>query len=231
MVIKAVYFDLDNTLVDRTASIERFATMFVEKYGSRLHKFNTASISSMINVIDNGGYLAPDSKYGKISEAVGCELSCQLDWKHRVSAQELIDFWKVVFPQSSVEMVGAMNLLQSLYDQGYFLGVISNGAHVSRIQTLAATSFDSLISQVVSSGEFGKKKPNPEIFAYAMASQGFSAHECVYVGDHPINDAIGSLNAGMRSVLLKGYHSSENLPDSIYQIESLSEVESLAKSP
>ena len=231
MVIKAVYFDLDNTLVDRTASIERFATMFVEKYGSRLHNPNTESIFSIINVIDNGGYLAIDSKYGKISEAVGCELSCQLDWKHRVSAQELIDFWKTVFPQSAVEMVGAMDLLQSLYDQGYFLGVISNGAHASRIQTLASTSFDSLISQVVSSGEFGKKKPNAEIFFEAMASQGFSAHECVYVGDHPINDAIGSLNAGMKSVLLKGYHASENLPDSIFQIESLSEVESLAKSP
>ncbi|SDI08949.1 putative hydrolase of the HAD superfamily [Vibrio xiamenensis] len=231
MAIKAVYFDLDNTLVDRTASIERFATMLIKKYGSRLYKHSPESISSIIKVVDNGGYLATDSKYAKISEAVGCELSNQLDWKLRVSAKELIDFWKVVFPQSAVEMVGAKNLLRSLYNQGYFLGVISNGAHASRIQTLMATSFYSLISQVVSSGSFGKKKPNPEIFVDTMASQRFCAHECMYVGDHPINDAIGSLNSGMRPVLLKGYHPSENLPDSIFQIESLSEVESLVISP
>ncbi|MGO1298330.1 MAG: HAD family hydrolase [Vibrio sp.] len=231
MAIKAVYFDLDNTLVDRTASIERFVTTFVEKYGSRLHITNTENISSIIKLVDNGGYLATDSKYRKISEAVGCELSRQLDWKLRVSAQELIDFWKEVFPRSAIEMAGAKNLLRNLYDQGYFLGVISNGAHASRVQTLATTAFYSLISQVVSSEKLGKKKPNPEVFVDTMASQRFSAHECVYVGDHPINDAIGSLNSGMRSVLLKGYHSMENLPDRIFQIESLSEVESLVKYP
>ncbi len=50
MAIKAVYFDLDNTLVDRTASIERFATMFIEKYGSRLYKHSPESISSIIRL-------------------------------------------------------------------------------------------------------------------------------------------------------------------------------------
>jgi len=69
------------------------------------------------------------------------------------------------------------------------------------------------------------------LYLSTMTSQSFSAHECMYVGDHPINDAIGSLNSGMRSVLLKGYHSSQNLPDSIFQIENLSEVETLVKYP
>lgn len=231
MAIKAVYFDLDNTLVDRTASIERFASTFIEKYASYLFNPDAGSISSIIKAFDNGGYLAADSKYGKIYEAVGCELSNQLDWKDKVSAQELIDFWKVVFPQSAVEMVGAKSLLDSLYKQGYFLGIISNGAHVSRVQTLAATSFYSQISQVVSSEAFGKKKPNPDIFIDTMTSQGFSGNECMYVGDHPVNDAIGSLNSGMRSVLLKGYHSLDSLPDSVFQIECLGEVELLVKSP
>ncbi len=124
-------------------------------------------------------------------------------------------------PDCSIEMHGASEVIKWLHQHGYFIGVISNGVYDSRKRTLAATTLHPYISQLVSSEISCKKKPNRDIFIDTTRSQGFAPSECVYIGDHPINDALGSLNVGMHSVLLRGFHPAENLPEKIIQIDSL----------
>ncbi|CAG9297931.1 HAD family hydrolase [Celerinatantimonas diazotrophica] len=230
-MIKAIYFDLDNTLVDRIASIERFARTFVAHYSDYLVSVSWHKVASLIQQVDNGGYLAKGSKYKKIYEAIGCELRSSLLWSKEISSSEITTYWREQFPKSTVEMPGANRLLNWLFDNGYYIGIISNGSKLSRENTLKSTSFNGLISNLVSSEEFGVKKPNPDIFIKTANKAGFSPQECVYVGDHPVIDSQGALDAGMYSVLLTGFNSELAVPDNCFKIHYLSELTRVLKTP
>jgi len=55
------------------------------------------------------------------------------------------------------------------------------------------------------SGAVGIAKPDKAIFHRACSQLGIHPHEAWFVGDNPINDAIGARNAGLVDVWLRGY--------------------------
>jgi putative hydrolase of the HAD superfamily len=57
----------------------------------------------------------------------------------------------------------------------------------------------------VVSGVQGVHKPDPEIFWRAAAYAGVAPAQCIYVGDHPVNDIEGATAAGMHPVYLDAY--------------------------
>lgn len=230
-MIQAVYFDLDNTLVDRSASIDRFAICFIRFFGSQLVDTDAARVATMIKAIDNGGYLPENSKHLTIFEAIGEGLSANLDWHITPAPSELSTFWRQVFPKCSVEMAGATQLINNLHRHGYFVGIISNGAHASREATVASTSFAHLIRQLVSSESAGVAKPNPEIFLNSVRKLGFNPNQCMYIGDHPVNDMHGAQLAGLSATLLHGFHPNLAPPKNIPIINELSEVMALLEAP
>lgn len=223
-MIRAIYFDLANTLVDRTASIDQFSRAFLKQYKGQLDCVSAARISDIIQSQDNGGYLPDTSPYRKIYEAIGAELYRQLPWHRAPSAAEITHVWQAQFPKHTVAMAGAEALLSSLQTQGYHLGVISNGKEESRQCTLRATPFADRFKQIVSSEAFGVRKPGVRIFVETARAAGFNPTVCYYVGDHPINDAAGAINAGMKAVLLSGYHPELAVPEAAMVIHHLSEV-------
>lgn len=225
--VKAIYFDLDNTLVDRRASIDRFAEVFVHHFKRQLNQATAEVIAERIQQIDCGGYLPSGSGYKKISQAIAGELYRWLDWVVPISETQIEAFWREQFPQCTVVMTGALETLTQLTEQGFHLGIISNGSHDSREKTVAATPFSHFIQQLVSSGQFGQKKPHPEIFLSTLEAAGFKPSQCLYVGDHPVNDIQGALSAGLHAVWLKGFHDSTRLPQQTPVITSLLELLSL----
>jgi putative hydrolase of the HAD superfamily len=226
-VKSAIYFDLDNTLTDRNASIDVFAKRFIAHFSKALFVTSVYNVSNIIREQDNGGYLDKSSPYQKISQAVSRELHNQLAWKTEVSIEFIEQFWKAEFPHSTVEMKGANQLINALHLQGFHLGVISNGAEASRQKTVASTIFGHLFMQVVSSGEFGVKKPNCSIFIETAKVAGFTPSQCVYIGDHPINDIYGAINAGMTGIWLQGFHDPSGLPNDAIKITNLDEIRAL----
>ncbi|GLQ74017.1 HAD family hydrolase [Vibrio penaeicida] len=205
-MIKAVYFDLDNTLVDRNASIDRFALKFYDHFSKQLVESDIDKISSLIKTLDNGGYLKPDSPYKRIYTAIAYELPKQLNWHSPPLPIEIEQFWKNNIPECAVEMNHAHELISTLKEKGLHLGIISNGEEWSRQRTAHATSFSHHFSQIISSEKAGYKKPDSRIFIESARSAGYSTSECIYVGDHPVNDVQGSINAGMKAIWLSGYH-------------------------
>jgi putative hydrolase of the HAD superfamily len=92
-------------------------------------------------------------------------------------------------------------VLQDLRDRGLMLGVISNFEEwLERL--LAELGIAGLFDVQVISGIEGVEKPDPAIFALALARTGTSAPECVYVGDNPRFDTDPAEALGMRGVLI-----------------------------
>jgi HAD superfamily hydrolase (TIGR01549 family) len=118
----------------------------------------------------------------------------------------------------------AKMVVNELTKRGYLLGIISNVIGVHEIPDwLEADGLTHYFKSVVLSSVFGRRKPDPEIYWEAARRIGVPPEKCVYIGDNPNRDVVGTRNAGFGMVILlmntadveKEPLSGENQPDLI----------------
>jgi len=215
--LRAVLFDLDDTLTDRSRSIERLAGRFLDRFGMDLAGCELHEVIRAIHGGDRGGY-AP-------REELGAHLQSSLPWRQAPGVERLVDFWRDNFPQCNVERSGVTSTLQSLHRKGLKLGVISNGFTASQNTKLDVMGIRSLFSVVLISQEVGISKPDPRIFQMGLEKLGVLASEAIFVGDNPVVDVAGSRKVGIRSILLncRGGQAPETgpCPETIASIDQL----------
>ena len=224
MTIRAVLFDLDNTLTHRDQSIVAYSRHLADHYQHQLQHDESNLIQSIIRRIDHGGY--PKKEYlthPSIAASVAYALQQELSWNSLPDLDELSQFWFQQFGLSAVAMPGAKSLLTELKQRGYKLAVISNGGHATRLNILQGLGFSHYFDEIVSSGLLGISKPNPEIFLHTSHQLGISAQHCLYVGDHPRNDIQGATDAGMTAIWLEGFHDA-GAHRPINRIQNLAEI-------
>lgn len=221
--INVIIFDLDNTLTHRNLTIEKYSECLIEHFKLEDNSENIFKIQSIIHKIDNGGYPKKELlTHPSIAESVANSLIDLLAWKAVPHIQYLTDFWFDYFPKVAVEMPHARTILESLKAKGYVLAVLSNGKHFSRLNTIRNLGFESYFDEIISSEKVGFKKPEAEIFHKTCEILNVSTQQCLFVGDHPVNDYAGAKNVGMQALLLKGFH--EVMDENIQTIENLDEV-------
>ncbi len=204
--IRGVLFDLDNTLVHRDRSIAHYAQRLADDYALRMAPTLSDTIATLIVERDGGGYGVSGSTFPTVRDDVTSALLTRLPWHDAPPADELIAHWFAHFPGSSVEMPGATALLEALAAAGIALAIVSNGLDASRQKLARAMGFDRHVRFVLSSEAAGVKKPDARIFEQATAALGVEPRECLFVGDHPVNDAAGAHAAGLCAVWLRGFH-------------------------
>lgn len=95
----------------------------------------------------------------------------------------------------------APEVLSALRAAGRRLVVVSNW-DVSLHEVLARTGLAPLLDGALTSAEVGCAKPEPAIFARALALAGVDAAEAVHVGDSVEHDVAGARAAGIEPLLL-----------------------------
>lgn len=210
MEIQAVLFDLDNTLTHREKSITAYSQTFEKTYKASLAQVDVDQIESIIHRIDNGGYPKVELlSHKSIGTSVAHALLEELAWIEQPSLNELSDFWFSQFGVHAVEMAGAKELLYALKQEGFKLAVVSNGGHITRLNILKGLGLHHLFDEIISSELIGITKPKPEIFIETSKRLKVNVEHCLFVGDHPINDIQGAINAGMNAVFMEGFHSAD----------------------
>lgn len=96
---------------------------------------------------------------------------------------------------------GTRDALESLRTSGYRLGVVSN-ADGRVAQLLRDLDLDRCFETIIDSHHVGFEKPDPAIFACALAQLGEAASSSLYVGDMYAVDVLGARAAGLEAVLL-----------------------------
>ncbi|MEO9385711.1 HAD family hydrolase [Chromobacterium phragmitis] len=203
---QAVFFDLDNTLVHRAASIDLYAERFWRDFGHAIASGGEEWVAEVIKRCDNGGYLPAGSPFASIKQAVSHGLKTEMAWRQDVEQEALLAHWERWNAVCTAAMPGAAEAVAALLAQGVCIGVISNGSHRTRLEKVACLSFASVIGLTVSSESAGVKKPDAAIFRLAAEALGVRPEDCWYVGDHPVNDVLGAARAGMTPVWLSGFH-------------------------
>lgn len=108
--------------------------------------------------------------------------------------------------------------------RNYRLGAITNGnASVEQV------GLGHLIEHSVSAAEVQVAKPDPEIYRHLAERFDADPAEILYVGDHPLYDVVGSVEAGYQAVWINREDIAwpEHLPTPAHQVVDLHELEAL----
>lgn len=119
--------------------------------------------------------------------------------------------WRWRKPSSSTgvrgESVSGSNdvaeVLSSLRDRGYRLGVLTNGSEDQQLGKLSATGVAEFFDVVCISETIGVQKPDSRAFDTLARSLEVESHQCLFIGDDFDQDVVGATAAGMQAFLIE----------------------------
>jgi putative hydrolase of the HAD superfamily len=189
-MIRSIIFDLDGTLLDRNSSLYHFIVDQYERIIKNAKNIDKESYINRFIELDNRGYVWKDKVYQELIQ----EFDLPLDWN------ELLTDYKNGFCKHAIPFPNTFEILEQLKQQGYKLGMITNGFGDFQSSNIHALGIQKYFEVILISELEGIRKPDPAIFLRAAELMSVLPEECVYVGDHPINDVIASRNAGMKGI-------------------------------
>lgn len=213
--IKAIIFDLDNTLLDRTSTFLAFAHSFAARYFEHLDSHQ--EIIALIVELDEDGY--------KDKRILFQELLEQLSWLNKPDHEELMIFYKEEYVKSAVLMDGALEVINQFRNR-YKIALITNGRNTIQYGKIDRLGIREQFHSIIVSEEAGCKKPDSRIFNSMLTQLDVSPEQCIYVGDHPVNDIEGASQVGMSTVWMKVNQPwrDELTAKPLYQINQISEL-------
>lgn len=192
--LKAVIFDLDETILDRSASLADF----LQWQGELLNNYQSLEVSAWSEKflkLDANGALWKDIVYGELAR----EFAIRSHSPDELLKQYVHQFHRFCKPRAN-----AVSALHELKQQGYVIGLLSNGRMPFQLHAFQALGIQDLFADVVISGAVGMAKPDPGIFQLACNRLGAAPACCVFVGDNPVADIRGAASVGMYTIYIPG---------------------------
>ena len=189
--IQAVLFDLDDTLLDRRRSFERFARDQWERLAHLLQAVSQEQYVQTLIARDRDGYGPRKELFtGTIGQV---ELSSGL-------TEPLLNDYRTRFPGACLLFPDAAQTLSFLRASGLKLGLITNGSVRMQTRKLECLALFPMFDTILISDAEGISKPDRQIFRRALERLQVNPAQAVFVGDHPEVDVAGARSAGMRAI-------------------------------
>lgn len=215
--IKAVLFDLDDTLNDRPACWMQFLTHL--KTSNHLGDSDLAAAHALILKEDRGGL----REKGELFTILATELK----WAAAMDASRLESIWRDAFPGCMVARDELIETLTTLRKKKKLkIGVVSNGQTVMQNAKIDSLKIRGLVDVISISETLGVAKPDRAIFEKTLEPMKVLPEQALYVGDHPENDILAAAATGMRTAWMSNGKRwpAKLLPRPNYTINSLGEV-------
>ncbi|MCB1231520.1 MAG: HAD family hydrolase [Verrucomicrobiae bacterium] len=191
MPVRAVIFDLDQTLLDRSASLLEFLRWQSEGM-LRSDLENPADFVSRFLELDDNGRVWKDEVYRRLIEEFDIG---------RWRMEELLAVYESCFCGFCVSRTGVEQAIQELA-ANYRLGLISNGKTPFQERNFRALGYAEVFDSILVSEAVGLRKPDARIFRLGCSELEVAPDEAVYVGDNPIADIKGAREAGLRTIFV-----------------------------
>jgi putative hydrolase of the HAD superfamily len=206
-VIKAIFFDLYNTLLTYDPPREVIEARILKDFGLE------ASPEALLRpILTADEFIYQEHARFPISKRSKEETMALYTQYHGIVLKEagleapeevilgILGKW-MGFDLKMVLYDDVVPALTNLKEKGLILGLISN---VDRdiaplYQKLGLSDW---LQVMVTSQEVGFNKPQPEIFLAALKQAGVKPPEAIYVGDQYQTDVVGANKVGMRGILL-----------------------------
>ena len=202
--IRHIFFDLDNTLWDHRKNA----------YLTLKEIYKRENVQEKYNL----GFEDFHREYFTINERLWAqirdgEIDKEYLRKHRFYDSFLffgIDDYDLaqVFEQNFLDEIlnyndlveGAFELLEYLSEKGYTLHILSNGFKEVTYRKCELSGIQNYFKTITSADELNVRKPQPEIYEYALKKANAKKEESIMIGDDWIADVEGALSFGIDAV-------------------------------
>lgn len=212
-MIRAVLFDLDNTLLNRDASVKKFIELQYERLQKYIEHIPKEKYITRFIELDDRGYVWKDKVYQQLTDELAIDA---ITWEKLF--QDYLDNFKYC----CVPFEHLIEILNVLKECNITLGMITNGYGQFQMANIKALDIEKYFDTILISEWEGIKKPNPLIFKRATERLGVKPNQCLFVGDHPANDVRAAKELGMKSIWKRDPQWSQVEADFI--IKDLSEI-------
>jgi FMN phosphatase YigB (HAD superfamily) len=192
-VSRVVTFDAGETLVE--LDLDFLAARLVSKHIDTTGAALTAALPTAWRRHDSLGDVGHEARWRALMTTLldgagvpGSSIGGAVDWLWR--EQPRANLWRK-------PIAGVVEVTRELAAAGVQLGVVSNSE--GTIGALLA-EVGIACGPVIDSGVVGVAKPDPAIFALALAQTGGAPADAIHVGDSWAADVEGALAAGWRAV-------------------------------
>lgn len=227
-LMKAVLFDLDDTLFDHKHSRLKGLEALQKKY----KKLGAVPLEELEEeherllaaanycTVPNGNLIMADSAthgISKLCAMYGVPLSIEEE-------KNAVDLYTSEYTKNRQPVPGSIELLETLMNYAK-LGVIANGQLEKEMEKLTACKIDKLLDYFIISEIGCYKKPSKQLFEVALDKVGVTPSNAVYVGDSWDYDVLPAVAVGMKAVWLNRYGQENPDPSIAYEINTYVNVD------
>lgn len=192
-MIKAVVFDLDDTLISEREYIKSGFNTVCRKISSD-YNLDYKSINKLINDL-----FKEDHK--EVFNRLLDLLNVEYDFLY---IKELVDLYRNHLPDITL-YEDARYILNYLSIKGYKLGIITDGYAVAQRQKLRALNIENIFDCIIVTDELGREYWKPHEKSYKIMKEKLNVEfdEMIYVGDNINKDFIMANELGILSIQVK----------------------------
>jgi HAD superfamily hydrolase (TIGR02253 family) len=221
-MIKAVLFDLDNTLID-------------------FMRMKRTSVDAALNAMLGAGL--------KLEKDAASKKLYEIYWKHGIEQQKIFQkFLRKVSGKVDYKILAAgivayrktqlgvlepyamvIPTLIKLREQGLKLAIISDAPRLKAWIRLVEMKIQDFFDVVITFEDTNKRKPDKAPFQAALKKLNLKAEECLMVGDWPERDIKGAKSLGMQTAFAK-YGATKTTSKADYDLKSIEDVLRIVKS-
>ena len=196
-MIKAVIFDIDNTLysLDRSneTALSALRAYVKENFGMEPEETKRLLKECMNIMVERTGDCA--AQHNRL-----IRFQCFLEQIGSTDYQKAMEmyhvYWDTILETMELEP-GALSLLLRLKERGIKLGVGSDMTAYMQYKKLKKLGILQYLDFIVTSEEAGAEKPAPRLFELCVKKAGCKPEECVFIGDSLKKDVIGPAKCGL----------------------------------
>ncbi len=204
--IKAILFDLDETLIDAQKGLKAAHDEVSEKLCKYLDcDESVGAISEKLSAFDDR--MNREREYdrnqwwGDFTEEV--EIGGDLKDSQ---IEDLTETYWSTYAEAAEPYQGVESILEYLHDKDYLLGILTDtdDTDVSKKERIYPLNFSDLFDSIIVCGEDTKNsKPDTSPYKLATSQLDIDYNECAMVGDKPFTDIKGAQKVGMMTILVK----------------------------
>jgi len=195
-LIKAVIFDLDNTLVDfmkmKRRSIEEAIPAMIDA-GLRI---TTDDANRVIDEI----YKEQGIEYQQVFDVFLQRVIQKIDYKILSAG---IVAYRRAREASLIPYPHVYPTLHKMMKMGIKMGILSDAPAKEAWLRLAYLNFHHIFDTVVTFEDTGERKPNPAPFLMILKKMNVAASQTLMLGDWAERDIVGASNVGMKTAFAR----------------------------
>jgi putative hydrolase of the HAD superfamily len=248
MKVRAVIFDLDETLVEEETSNDASALTAAEIAAARHGVDRVALLTAlrmrsrelflsgpMIDYCRDIGISAREALWGSFAGDDSSLVQLRnwmptyrmRSWTAALEevgiddsalAAELAEFFAIDRSRRHVVFAESEQVLHDLKKK-FRLALITNGAPDIQGTKIDGSNLASFFETIIISGDHGFGKPDLRIFQLALERLGVAPHEAVMIGDSLNRDIAGARDAGIRTIWINRYHRTLTVSHPVPDIE------------